>query len=337
MSISPMNIENNSRSFGLGNESQARFGTNASGASARPQTLDAALDTLVKSMTDDKGQVNSDNPLVKMLSDFLEKALGSMLQQMGAGSGAQDAAQGTGASTVQNMSPEELKEALSGMIEQLLGGNAGASNGFGGSSGAGGSSGGGGEDMLSKLLGSLAQEKLNSLLQPSDDASNSGGATFSDENKELLKEVAQFMDQHPETFGSPDNADGNTKSWVDELSEVGSDGKSDNKLSSSEASAFQEAINMLGQSAASGSASSSGMLANSGLPISSGESGGGGGSAGGLGGGNFGGGNVSVTLSAEDFLKLMQGGTQGGTSAQSQALSQDASQSAGSIMDKMFS
>ncbi|WP_214349786.1 harpin HrpZ family protein [Pseudomonas congelans] len=326
MSISPMNIENNSRSFGLGNESQTRFGTNASGASERPQTRDAALDTLVKSMTNDKGQVNSDNPLVKMLSDFLEKALGSMLQQMGAGSGAQGAAQGTGASTVQNMSPEELKEALSGMIEQLLGGSAGA----------GGSSGAGGEDILSKLLGGLAQEKLNSLLQPSDEASNSGGATFDEKDKAILEEVAQFMDQHPEEFGSPHDADGKTKSWSDELNEVDDKGNPDFKLNSAEASAFQDAINMLGQSAASGSASSSGMLANSGLPISSGE-GGGGGSAGGPGGGNFAGGNVSVTLSAEDFLKLMQGGTQGGASAQSQALSQDASQTAGSIMDKMFS
>lgn len=333
MSISPMNLDS-SRALSGGAELQPlRFGTTRSSAEERPQTMDAALDALVKSMTDDSGKVNGDNPLVKMLSDFLEKTLSSMLQQMGAGTGAQGASQGTGASTVQDMSPDELKNALSGMLEQLLGSQAGASDALGGGAG-------GGADILSQLLGGLAQDKLGSLLTPTEQGDD---MTFSDDDKGLMKEVAQFMDQHTDRFGSPDDADGKTRSWSDEVDE-------DNLLDGAEAGAFQQAIQMIGQSAASGAAPASGTLANSTLPISAGEGGGGAaqglgssGGAQGLGSGALGGADVTLTLSAEDFLSLIQGGQgsdaspAGGATAQSQALSQDASQAAGSIMDKLFS
>ncbi|WP_407316469.1 hypothetical protein [Pseudomonas sp. nanlin1] len=302
---------------------------NPSQGSERPQTMDQALDALVKSMTNDQGQVNSENPLVKMLGEFLEKMLASMLQQSGAGGDAQAATQGSGAATVQDMSPEELKNALSGMLEQLMGGNAPSGNGFG-ESGQGG-----GQDMLSQLLGALTQDKLNGLLQPNEQL---GGADFDTADKDLMQQVAQFMDQHPEEFGSPDNADGSTRSWTDEVNErtsSGPEGKADTYLDAGEAEAFAKAIEMLGQSAASGSAQPSGTLANSTTPIAADEAGGNGGGGFGAGSGALGDSNVSITLTAEQFLSLVQG-SQGGSSAQSQALNQDATQAAGSIMDKMF-
>ncbi len=315
-------------------QSQMRTMNPAQG-SERPQTMDQALDTLVKSMTNDQGQVNSENPLVKMLGEFLDKMLASMLQQSGAGGDAQAATQGSGAATVQDMSPEELKNALSGMLDQLMGGSPAGGNGFG-ESGQGG-----GQDMLAQLLGALTQEKLSSLLQPNEQR---GGADFDPANKDLMQQVAQFMDQHPEEFGSPNNADGSTRSWTDEVNErtsSGPQGKQDTYLDGPEADAFAKAIEMLGQSASSGSAQASGTLANSTTPIAADEASGNGGGGFGGGTGALGDSNVSITLSAEQFLSLVQssqGGDahQGGSTAQSQALNQDATQAAGSIMDKMF-
>ena len=350
MTIS-INLEN-SRPTSFSNEQQTRNSPNAAGGSQRPQSMDAALDTLVKSMTDSKGQVNSENPLVKLLTQLLEK-LSSQSQAAGGQGSTQPSSgmsdQKPASSSVKDMSPDDLLKLLS----QLLGGSsgsagsAGAGNGFGGGNGGvGGGNGSGGGDALSSLLGGLAEQKLGSLLEPQGD---SGGMTFNEDDKALLQEVANFMDQHSsDEFQKPDDADGNTKSWSDELNEIGSNGEPDNFLDGAEASKFKEAIAMIGQAASSGTAQASGMLANSGIPISPGqgsESGGGFGGSGGVGGsGGFGGGNGTVTMSFDDLSKLLQGQGQGGNTtqgagptAQSQALQQDAQNTAGSIMNKLFS
>jgi hypothetical protein len=179
---------------------------------------------------------------------------------------------------------------------------------------------------------------------------DSGGATFNPDDKALLQEVANFMDQHSDKFEKPHDASGNVKSWSDELNEKGKDGKADNFLNSDETSKFKDAIAMIGQAAGSGTAPASGMLANSAIPISpdqgSGSGSGGGGFGGGAvgGSGGFGGGNGTVTMGLDDLLKLLQGQgqdgntTQGsGPKAQDQALQQDAQNTAGSIMNKLFS
>lgn len=349
MTIS-INLEN-SRPTSFSNEQQTRNSPNAAGGSQRPQSMDAALDTLVKSMTDGKGQVNSENPLVKLLTQLLEK-LGSQGQAAGGQGSNGMSDQKPAAGSVKDMSPDDLMKLLSQLLGGSTGsaGSAGAGNGFGGGNGGvggGGAAGGaGGGDALSSLLGGLAEQKLGSVLEPATDGS--GGATFKSEDKALLQDVANFMDQHPEKFGSPDNADGKTKSWSDELNETDSSGKADTFLDGAEASKFQDALAMLGQAAGSGTAPASGMLANSGIPISPGQgsdTGGGFGGGGGVGGsGGFGGGNGTVTMGLDDLLKLLQGQgqdgntTQGaGPTAQSQALQQDAQNTAGSIMNKLFS
>lgn len=332
----------NSRPTSFSNDQQTRFSPNASGGAQRPQSMEDALNTLVKSMTDSKGQVNSENPVVKLLTELLEK-----LSAQSQAAGGQGSAQPSSGS-IKDMKPDDLLKLLTQLLAGSMGGGTGsaggAGNGFGGGNGGVGGGGGGG-DALSSLLGGLAEQKLGSLLQPSTDGS--GGATFAPENKDLMKDVAQFMDQHPETFGTPDNADGKTKSWSDEINETSADGKPDTFLNGAEASKFQDAIAMLGQAAGSGTAPASGMLANSGVPISpgQGEGSGAGGFGGGVGGsGGFGGGNATVTMGLDDLFKLLQGQGQGGNttqgagpSAQDQALQQDAQNAAGSIMNKLFS
>lgn len=303
MFIAPINLGN---TYSQGFTTHPQMGIGTSGD--RPQTLDAALDALIKSMTSDQGKVNGDNPLVKLLGDYLRQS----------GSGG---SQGAGPN-VQDMSADQLKNALSDMLERILG-SAARGNGLGG----------GGEDVLSSLLGGLAQHRLTNMLQPSGD----GGATFSLEDKDLMKEVGQFMDQHPETFGSPDNANGTTRSWSDEAGE-------DNTLNGAEAGAVQQAIQMIAHSAGNGSASAAGTLANSDVPLSAdrgGEFRGSGASSRGL-GDALAHSDLGITMSADEFLKLMQtlqgeGSQRGGDTAQGQALSQDASQAAGSIISKMFS
>lgn len=336
----------NSRPTSFSSEQQTRNSPNAAGGSQRPQSMDDALNTLVKSMTDGKGQVNSENPLVKLLTQLLEKLSSQSQAAGGQGStqpfgGMSDQKPASG--SVSDMKPDDLLKLLS----QLLGGStgsAGAGNGFGGGNGGGnggvgGGGGAGGGDALSSLLGGLAEQKLGSLLEPSTDGS--GGATFNSEDKALLQDVANFMDQHPDEFPKPNDADGKTKSWSDELNETDAKGKADNFLDGAEVSSFNNAIAMIGQVAGSGTAPASGMLANSGIPISP-DQGSGGGGVGGSGG--FGGGNTALTKGIDDLLKLLQGQGQGGNStqgagptAQNQALQQDAQNAAGSIMNKLFS
>lgn len=315
----------------LGFGAQQTSPANRTGGGERPQTREDALAALVKSMTDNTGKVNGDNPLVKLLTELLQSLEKKASQGQGGGQAPSGNVPG-GGTPPQNMSPDELMQALSQLLDMLGGGEgAGAGgNGFGG--GAGGA---GGADMLSQLLGALTQAKLDNLLQPANDGQNS--MTFKEGDKELLKQVANFMDQSG--FPKPDDASGKgtVKSWADELTEKTPDGKDDFKLSAEEASQFQKALDMLGSQAASGNASPSGMLANSGVPMSSGEGrGNGGGFGGGNGGGGFGGGQtVTISGSIDEIRQLFQG--QGAGGAQAQAMQEDARNTAGSIMNKLFS
>ncbi|AZC83988.1 DNA-binding protein [Pseudomonas chlororaphis] len=92
---------------------------------------------------------------------------------------------------------------------------------------------GGIQELLSSLLGKLGEEKLDNLLKPS-----GSGMSFSNDDKDVLKEVARFMDMHPEEFGKPDDANGKVRGWRDELGE-------DNYLDSDESKQFQKAIDMI--------------------------------------------------------------------------------------------
>lgn len=313
----------------LGFGAQQTSPSNRAGGGERPQTREDALAALVKSMTDNTGKVNGDNPLVKLLTELLQNLEKKAFQAQGWGQAPSGSVPG-GGTPPQSMSPDQLMQALTQLLD-MLGGGEGASaggNGFGGGAGAAG--GAGGADMLSQLLGALTQAKLDNILQPANDGHNS--MTFKEGDKELLKQVANFMDQSG--FPKPDDASGKgtVKSWADELNEKTPDGKDDLTLSAAEAGQFMQALKMLGDQAASGNAQASGMLANSGVPMSSGEGrGNGGGNGGGFGGGQ----TVTISGSIDEIRQLFQG--QGGGGAQAQAMQEDARNTAGSIMNKLFS
>ncbi|BAP46086.1 harpin HrpZ family protein [Pseudomonas sp. 21LCFQ02] len=127
--------------------------------------------------------------------------------------------------------------------------SAGCNQGWGGNSlaGAGGAGAGGGlQSLLSSLLGSLGEEKLDNLLKPvaSQPASigalvkgnTNGMMSFNPEDKDVLKEISRFMDMHPEEFGKPD---GKSKDWMGELSE------GDFVMSKAESQQYMKAIDMI--------------------------------------------------------------------------------------------
>jgi hypothetical protein len=316
MTIASMNLEPNvNRSFATLAQSQPMVSTEFN--REVPQTLDDALDSLVKSMISEQGKVNRNNPLVKLLTAYLELA--------GTG-GTQGPSHSSGASSNKELAANQLKDALGEMLEQVLGKSFGISTGSEGSD----------QDIISKLLSGLVQHKLNSLLQPA----GNGSATFSEEDSGVMHAVAQFMDQHPETFGLPDDANGATYSWSDEVGE-------DNTLNSDEAGAFQQAIQMIAQGGKGGNAQGASGVGSS-REASSSEQG----TSGGLSGGSdtrlgsnvgavLGSRNINVTMSADDFLELMkavQGNdTQGNGAALCQSLSEDVSQAAAEIINVMFS
>ncbi|WLG48116.1 DNA-binding protein [Pseudomonas sp. FP1742] len=93
-------------------------------------------------------------------------------------------------------------------------------------------------DLLSALLGDLGEETLDNLLKPTGDPvrDKRGEVAFQPEDKDVLKEVARFMDMHPEEFGKPD---GKSKDWMGELSE------GDTYMSRAEGEQFQKAIDMI--------------------------------------------------------------------------------------------
>lgn len=313
MSIAQMNVESSPNlGFALRPQSQLMV-TTASGGH-RPHTLDDALNSLIQSMTDDQGNLNNENPLVKLLAACLQQGSRSTYGP----------SQGSGASGREESATDQLKEVLSKMLDEVQGKSASMRDNSGGS----------GQDIVGKLLSSLVENKLDNILQPS----GNGAATFSPQDSALMNQIAHFMDQHPEIFGSPDDANGTTRSWSDEVGE-------DNTLNSDEAGAFQQAIQMITQSdgIASGARAAGGnqasYMSNQGNNQGLGRVSSGGGSDD---GDELPGSNISITMSADEFLELMkavQGNApQGnGPTAQSQSLNEDASQAAAAIINAMLS
>ncbi|WP_259645001.1 harpin HrpZ family protein [Pseudomonas cichorii] len=229
---------------------------------------------------------DTDNPLLGMVADYMDRnpdKFGKPHDANGKVNGWRDELSED--SYLNGSEKESFTKGLEGLINEFLSGGSkgqnvsggsgfgGGTSGFGGgtpnfgtgnssgahsSSGCGGSpaaagggaaSGGGLQDLLSSLLGSLGEEKLDNLLTPVSTgggggslgamlaASNKQGQmSFNFEDKDVLKEISRFMDMHPEEFGKPD---GKSKDWMGELSE------GDNVMSKPEAEQFQKAINMI--------------------------------------------------------------------------------------------
>ncbi|EJZ58393.1 MULTISPECIES: DNA-binding protein [Pseudomonas] len=188
------------------------------------------------------------NPLLGMIADYMDKNPDKF--------GKPDDANGKVRSWRDELSEDnylnkEEKQAftqgLEGLIKDILGGgtqnggNVGGSNGGWnpGAGNTGNSQGSGGiQDLLSSLLGNLGEEKLDNLLKPTGNPVRDakGEMAFSNDDKDVLKEVARFMDMHPEEFGKPD---GKSKDWMGELSE------GDLFMSKGESKQFQKAIDMI--------------------------------------------------------------------------------------------
>ncbi|MBT2298548.1 pectate lyase [Pseudomonas fluorescens] len=153
-------------------------------------------------------------------------ALLQALQGNGKGTGTDE--KGTGSGLDADSSKELLTQILMALFEKILGAE-GGKGGEGGQAAAGAGGGGGGgvnglsgaknlggaegtadsgsvEDLVNTLMKSLGEGSLNNTLSPT----ANGGAQVSqdDKLKELLEMIGQFMDSHPETFGTPDSSRG---------------------------------------------------------------------------------------------------------------------------------
>ncbi|MDI2591024.1 harpin HrpZ family protein [Pseudomonas sp. N3-W] len=189
------------------------------------------------------------NPLLGMIADYMDKNPDKF--------GKPDDATGKVRSWRDELSEDNylnsdekqsFTKGLEGLIKDILGGGAQGGNGVGGNNGGGwnkptggtgGTGGSGGvQDLLSSLLGNLGEEKLDNLLKPTGNPVRDarGEMEFSNDDKDVLKEVARFMDMHPEEFGKPD---GKSKDWMGELSE------GDQFMSRGESKQFQKAIDMI--------------------------------------------------------------------------------------------
>ncbi|WP_417692640.1 DNA-binding protein [Pseudomonas sp.] len=198
---------------------------------------------------------DADNPLLGMIADYMDKNPDKFARP--------DDANGSVRGWRDELSEdnylsgdekETFTKGLESLIKDLLGGgtqsqglgsagNTGGTGGMGGSGGWNNTSGATGSDnaiqqLLSALLGSLGEEKLDNLLKPTGNPIRDarGEMEFSNEDKDVLKEVARFMDMHPEEFGKPD---GKSKDWMGELSE------GDQFMSRGESAQFQKAIDMI--------------------------------------------------------------------------------------------
>ncbi|RBL68767.1 pectate lyase [Pseudomonas sp. MWU13-2625] len=134
-----------------------------------------------------------------------------LLQKLqGAGKDGQTATEGSGGES----SKELLTQVLMALFEKILGGDSaqggdGAqAKGVGGTQGAG--AGSSPEDLVNTLMKSLGEGSLNSAISPT--AEGGGQVSGDDRLKELLEMIAQFMDSHPDTFGTPGADGGGTSS-----------------------------------------------------------------------------------------------------------------------------
>ncbi|MGN7738569.1 DNA-binding protein [Pseudomonas sp. 22526] len=180
---------------------------------------------------------DTNNPLLGMIADHMDKNPNQFGKPHDANGKVRNWRDELGEDNyLNNDEKEAFTKGLESLLEEFLGtgpqgvGSVNGSNNNGWN-GTGNSS--GTQELLSSLLGNLGEEKLDKLLKPS-----GSGMSFSNDDKDVLKEVARFMDMHPEEFGKPDDANGKVLSWRDELGE-------DNYLDSDESKQFQKAIDMI--------------------------------------------------------------------------------------------
>ncbi|MFJ2536421.1 DNA-binding protein [Pseudomonas sp. NPDC087614] len=189
------------------------------------------------------------NPLLEMIADYMDKNPEQFGKPDDATGKVRSWRDELGEDNYLNSDEKQaFTKGLEGLIKDILGGgtqsggNASAGAGSGWNPGAGSTGGnqssGGIQDLLSSLLGNLGEEKLGNLLKPTGDPMRDarGEMAFSNDDKDVLKEVARFMDMHPEEFGKPD---GKSKDWMGELSE------GDLFMSKGESKQFQKAIDMI--------------------------------------------------------------------------------------------
>lgn len=268
---------------------------NASGGSQNPKTLDGVISKLTESLTQG-GHFDANSPLGKMVAEHLPKS-----------------PFGTAMAT-----PDAIKSAVGDLLKDKLGENFGAASNLGGSGSVkgGGDPEGGSSDLMSQAVNGLSKASMDGALK-----SDGDGSTFSDADKPMLQEVADYMDKHSSTYGTPDSG-----SWSNELKEK-TDGKQDNYLDKDETAKFRGALDEVSQKIGQGDSGNSDQanLQNSlsGGSLGGGNNnlnalgGGGGPSAidGGGGGGNLGGGaqnDISQQSTGSSALDIFKQGLQMG-------------------------
>lgn len=182
---------------------------NASGGAQNPKTLDGVISKLAESLTQG-GHFDENSPLGKMVAEHLPKTpFGNAMA-----------------------TPDSIKTAVGDLLKDKLGENFGAASNLGasGSVKGGGDPEGGSGDLMSQAVNGLSKASMDGALK-----SDGDGSTFSDADKPMLQEVADYMDKHSSTYGTPDSG-----SWSKEL-------KEDNYLDKDETAKFRGALDEVSQ------------------------------------------------------------------------------------------
>lgn len=190
------------------------------GGSASDNELSQLVGELTGDITGADGKLDTSTPLGKMLDDFVKKNLPDGLASQG--------------DPAQSMTKKGVSQALSSMIQDVLGGDANSNSG---DSGQG--------DLKSLILGALGKNKLDSLLTPNPAGDGSNFST-SGVDPQVLAEVGKFMDENPSEFPPPDQgaSEGQVGGWTGELN---ANTAGDNYLNHDETAAVTKALGMLGQ------------------------------------------------------------------------------------------
>ncbi|WP_122691046.1 type III secretion system effector HrpZ [Pseudomonas viridiflava] len=187
---------------------------------ASASTSSKALQDVIAQLAQElmqNGQLDQSSPLGKMLAKAMD-------------------ADGTAGGGL-----EDIKAALDKLIHEKLGDNFGASA----DSPAAGA---GQSDLMTQVLNGLAKAALNDLL-----TKQSNGTSFSEDDMPMLTKIAQFMDDNPAQFPTPDAG-----SWAKELTE-------DNFLDGDETAQFRAALDIIGQQLGSQQNEAGGMSTGGGL------------------------------------------------------------------------
>lgn len=231
---------------------QLTMGTVATNSSGTSSASDNELSQLVGELTGDitgpDGKLDTGTPLGKMLDDFVKNNLPDGLASQG--------------DPAQSMTKKGVSQALTSMIQDVLGGD---------------SSNSGQVDLKSLILGALGKSKLDSLLTPNPGRDGSNFST-SGVDPQILAQVGQFMDENPDEFPPPDQgaSEGQVGGWTGELN---ANVAGDNFLNHDENAAVTKALGMLGQIMQQGLASPEASSGQNALPGGNGATG----STGGLG------------------------------------------------------